>query len=153
MGIYLGEELVFRGHEEIRPATSSTIGGVKPDGTTTSVAADGTLSIISEALLDVPVNVLETSGTIALTDNSVNSITPSGNVTFTLPSVTDNAKFHQILVQINMSTARTFSVGTTYFFNKKAPDFSTAGVYNLIYEYDKANGYWVCGLVSKGTAS
>ena len=96
-------------------------------------------------------NVLATSGTIALTDNSVNTITPTGNVTFTLPTVTDNTKFHQILVQINMTTAVTLNVGTTIFFNKTAPDFSEAGLYNLIYEYDGTN--WVCGLLSKGAAS
>ena len=40
-----------------------------------------------------------------------------------------------------------------YYFNKTAPDMSEAGVYNLIYEYDKANQYWVCGVLSKGSAN
>ena len=99
------------------------------------------------------ITVLNTSGTITLTDNSVNSITPTGSVTFTLPTVTDNTVFHQILVQVNLSTVVSISVGTTYYFNKIAPDMSEAGVYNLIYEYDKANQYWVCGVLSKGSAS
>jgi len=99
------------------------------------------------------INVLSTSGTITLADNSVNSITPSGAVTFSLPSVSDNTVFHQILVQINMTSAVSIGLGTSYYFNKTAPDMSEAGVYNLIYEYDKANQYWVCGVISKGAAA
>lgn len=104
-------------------------------------------------LKDKTVNVLSTSGTIALTDNSINTITPSGNITFTLPTVTDNTVFHQILVQINMSTVYTIDLGlgaTPHYFNNTAPDLSNVGVYNLYYEYDKANQYWVCGEIAKG---
>lgn len=125
----------------------------------TTYSSTGTLAIsgtgVASALSSYTpgVNVLTSSGTVALTDNSVNTITPTGNVTFTLPTVTDNTVFHQILVQVNLSTAYTFDVGTTYYFNKTAPDLSTAGVYNLIFEYDKANQYWVCGIVNKGAAS
>ena len=98
------------------------------------------------------VNTLDTSGTVTLTDNSVNTITPSAAVTFSLPTVSDNTVFHQILVQINLSTVYTLTLGTSYYFNKTAPDMSSTGVYNLIYEYDKANQYWVVGLIGKGTA-
>ena len=100
-----------------------------------------------------PVNALAASGSITLTDNSVNKVTPTGNITFTLPTVTDTTKFHQILVQVNLSTVVTIGVGTTYYFNKTAPDLSAAGVYDLIFEYDNVNGYWVCGLLSKGSAA
>lgn len=99
------------------------------------------------------VNVLNTSGTVALTDNSINSITPSGNITFTLPTITDNTVFHEIMVQINLSTVYTIDVGTTNYFNKTAPDLSSAGTYNLYYEYDKATQQWYCGALSKGTVS
>ena len=101
---------------------------------------------------DGAVNTLATSGTIALVDNSVNKITPSAAVTFTLPSVS-STELHQILVQVNLSTVYTITLGTTYYFNKTAPDLSAAGVYNLIFEYDAANSYWVVGCVSKGAAS
>lgn len=97
------------------------------------------------------INTLSTSGTITLSDNSIYYIAPTGTVTFTLPTVSDNTKFHQILVQINMASAVTIDVGTTYFFNKTAPDLSATGLYNLIYEYDGSN--WVVGCVSKGAAS
>ena len=102
------------------------------------------------------INVLSTSGTIALTDNSINSITPSAAVTFTLPTVTDNTVFHQILVQVNLSTVYSIDLGlgaTPHYFNKTAPDMSNVGVYNLYFEYDKANQYWVCGCIEKGAAS
>lgn len=98
-------------------------------------------------------NVLATSGTVALTDNSINSITPSAAVTFTLPEITDNTVFHQILVQVNLSTVYSITLGTSNFFNSTAPDMSNAGVYNLFYEYDKANQYWVVGAVVKGAES
>ena len=94
--------------------------------------------------------VLATSGTVSLTSNMVHTITPSATVTFSLPSISDNTKFYQILVQINMTTARTLNLGTTYFFNKITPSISSAGVYNLYYEYDKAKGWWVCGVMPKG---
>lgn len=110
-------------------------------------------SLAPYQLIAPTVNVLATSGTVALTDNSINSITPSAVVTFTLPTVSDNAKFHQILVQVKLSTVYTLTLGTSYFFNATAPDMSTAGVYNLIYEYDKANQYWVVGAIPKGAAS
>ena len=113
-----------------------------------------TSSALTPYALNAPnINVLSTSGTIALTDNSLNSITPSGNITFTLPAITDNTVFHQILVQINLSTVYTIDIGTTYFFDKTAPDMSNADVYNLIYEYDKANQYWVAGVLSKGASA
>ena len=45
-----------------------------------------------------PVTTLATSGTITLADNSINKITPTGNIAFTLPTVTDTDYLHQILI-------------------------------------------------------
>ena len=99
-------------------------------------------------LQTTPVNVLSSSGTINLSDNSVNRITPSGTVTFSLPTVTDHTKFHQILIQINLNDTYTINLGTTYYFNKAVPDFTETGYYNLIYEHDGTR--WVCGSIVKG---
>jgi len=118
-----------------------------PDGYITSSA------LTPYELKEKTINVLSTSGTVALTDNSINTITPSAAVTFTLPTVTDNTVFHQILVQVNLSTVYSIDVGTTYYFDKTAPDLSAAGMYNLIFEYDKLNQYWVCGSIEKGAAT
>lgn len=101
------------------------------------------------------VNILESSGTINLSDNSINAITLSDNVTFVLPAVSDNTKFHQILIQINMPTVYSVDLGlgaTPNYFDNTAPDLSISGVYNLLYEYDHENEYWVCGVITKGEA-
>lgn len=99
---------------------------------------------------EIPANrtTLTTSGTLVLEDLSTNYVAPTGAITFSLPTITDNTKFHQILVQINMTGVVSIDVGTTYYFNKTAPDLSEAGTYDLIWEYDGA--HWVCGLLSKG---
>lgn len=100
------------------------------------------------------VTTLATSGTIALSDNSINSITPTASVTFTLPTVTDNTTFHQILVQAKLTNNVYISagrIGTTYYFSKEAPAFDTSGLYNIYYEFDNVEQVWVCGVLSKGT--
>ena len=142
MSIYLGNTLVAgKGGGSDLPSQTGNAGKfLTTNGSATSWAEVGIETI----------NVLPTSGTITLEDNSVNSITPTDTITFTLPTITDNTVFHQILVQVNMTTAVSIDVGTTYYFYKATPDMSEAGVYNLIYEYDKANQYWVCGTLDKG---
>lgn len=118
----------------------------------TSVQSSLSTSISNLSNVTNPtITTLATSGTIALGDNSINVVTPTAAITFGLPTVTDNTKFHQILVQIQMSTVYSINVGTTYYFNKKAPDMSATGYYNLIYEYDKQYAHWVCGCMKKGT--
>lgn len=114
--------------------------------------AAGNVFTTTYEVINKSVITLATSGTIALTDNSINKITPAGTVTFTLPSVS-NGTFHQILVQLNMTSVKTINLGTTYFFNKTKPDLSTAGTYSIIYEYDSAASHWVCGVLNKGVAS
>ena len=125
---------------------------------TTATTAIDAIDKINEIIdnINKPVISLETSGTVALSDNSVNSITPSDDIAFTLPVISDNTVFHQILVQINLSTVYDIDLGlgvTPHYFNKTAPDFTNAGIYNLIYEYDKANQYWVAGVIEKGAGS
>ena len=102
-------------------------------------------------LQTTPVNVLATSGTINLSDNSINRIIPSGTVTFSLPAVSDNTKFHQILVQLFLNSTYTINPGTSYFFNNVVPDLSTVGLYDIAYEHDGTR--WVCGVIVKGEGS
>lgn len=103
------------------------------------------------------VNALATSGTINLTDNSVNKITPTGNVTFSLPSITGSAagKYHQILVQVNLTTtsyitADNTKLGTDYYFNGIKPRFTYTGYYDIIYSYDNIKSKWCVGAIYKG---
>jgi len=95
------------------------------------------------------ITVLSSSGTINLADNSINRITPSAAVTFVLPIITDSSVFHQILVQVNLTTVQSIDVGTEHFFNDKSPELSSVGKYNLMFEFDINNGFWVCGWMRK----
>ena len=104
------------------------------------------------------VNTLATSGTIALTDNSINTIIPQGAVTFTLPTIASEeaGEFHQILVQAKLTNASYIStadnrLGTNSYFNAEEPRF-VEGSYDIFYRYDNINGKWVVGAIYKGTA-
>lgn len=126
-------------------ASETTLGGVKIDAATIGIDETGVLSTLPSSI-----TTLAGSGTIALADNSVNKITATGNVTFTLPSITDTDTFHQILVQLYMSTVRTINYGTTVYFNGVPPETSTTGYYTLVWEYDSIRKGWVAGAVKKG---
>lgn len=104
---------------------------------------------ISWADIEPDIIQLASSGTINLITNTVNCITPTGAVTFVLPSVNASINFNQILVQVNLTTVKSINVGTTHFFNGKTPNLSTVGKYNLMFEYDKNNDFWVCGWMRK----
>lgn len=90
------------------------------------------------------VNVLNTSGTITLADNSINTITPTDTITFSLPTITDNTKFHQILIQVNLTSVVSITLGTSNFI-EVTPDMSKVGEYNLIYEYRNSTSEWTVG--------
>lgn len=98
------------------------------------------------------VNTLSSSGTVALTDNTINKISVTGNVTFSLPSV-NNTEFHQILVQMYMPSVYTISLGTNYFFNAASPDLSKTGHYNIVFEYDCTESHWYAGVIFKEAVS
>ena len=109
--------------------------------------------ILNENLMHlkyIGATTLANSGTIALSDNTVNSITATGTVTFSLPNISDAEQFHQIVVLLYMSSAVTINLGTSYYFGRLAPDMSEAGYYTIIYEYD--GSHWVVGALNKGTA-
>ena len=110
-----------------------------------------TSSISTKQDVAPTVTTLTDAATVALVDNSINRITISTATTFTLPTITDNTKLHQILVQVNLTAVVSINVGTTYFFNSTAPDLSTTGLYNLIFEYDGT--HWVCGSLDIGVAA
>lgn len=125
----------------------------KLDKTATAVKAtsdaNGNNIASTYALKRVAVTTLATSGTISLADNSINRIAPTGNVTFTLPTVSDNNAFHQILVQMNLASKKTINLGTSNYFAKTAPEFES-GQYNIIYEYN--GSHWVVGAIATGAA-
>lgn len=132
-----------------------------PDGITYEILPDESISATNDSegnqisttyeTKTKNITTLSSSGTISLTDNSINKITSSGTITFSLPSISNSSIFHQILVQLTMNTVVTINLGTTYFFNAETPDLSSTGTYNIIYEYDGSR--WVCGAIKKGVAS
>ncbi len=113
----------------------------KPVSTATQTALD------AKQVINLPITTLATSGTISLSDNSINRISPTATITFSLPSVSVHTYFHQILVQMYLSTTRTINLGTTVYFGGEAPEFE-AGRYNIIYEHNGSN--WVVGAVLVG---
>lgn len=125
-------------------ATTTTAGIVKI-GSGLNIATDGTLSLGAK-----PVTTLTTSGAVSLIDNSVYAITPTDAITFTLPTVTDTTKFHQILIQLSLDTLYSINLGTSIFFNSRTPDLSKTGQYDLIFEYNNAQSSWVVGVLTKG---
>jgi hypothetical protein len=98
-----------------------------------------------------PINTLNGSGSIQLESNTINRVTVSGALEFTLPVTVNNAIYNQILVQVDLSTYYNVTLGTTYTFNGVLPALTEAGKYNLIYEYDGAN--WYVGIMNKGEIS
>lgn len=123
---------------------------VKDSMATTSEDVAETLSLYQE------VNTLSTQGTIALTSNTINAITPDGDVTFTLPTITgeDTGKYHQILVQVYMpETIYTIEEGTTFYFDGIKPAYYDTGSYDIIYVYDNIRALWCCSAIYKGVVS
>lgn len=91
------------------------------------------------------------SGTISLNDNTIYSITPVGNITFSLPAISNNNYYHQILIQLDLSTVYQINEGTAYYFNGSAPSY-VSGYYDIIYSFDRSLNQWVCGAIYKGQA-
>lgn len=93
------------------------------------------------------VNVLPSSGTINLEDNSINTIDIIGDVNFVLPEITDNTIFHEILVQVSMPSVVSFDLGTNNYLTSESPDMSQSGIYNILFEFH--DDTWFVGVVKK----
>ena len=93
------------------------------------------------------VTLLSSSGTITLGDNKVYRISPTGAVTFSLPAVTDNTVFHQILVQVSLANLVQINFGTSNHFGETTPAIGDTGKYDIIYEHD--GSAWYVGLVRR----
>lgn len=118
----------------------------------TTTALDNALSAYKPT---IPMSTLITSGDITLVDNSGYAITATGNIDFILPYVTDLTILHKIFIQLNMLDVYSITLGTDSYFDRLALDFSSAGRYNIMYEYDNTQGTgtvgWVVGAMTKGT--
>lgn len=96
-------------------------------------------------------NIAATGGSIALTTNTVNSITVTANTTFVLPQTVNNNILNKIILQIKITGTPTIDWGTTHYL---ADSFTlTSGTYDIVYEYDSLNNYWKVGLLYSGSSS
>jgi len=100
------------------------------------------------------INTLETSGEIELENNTVNSIIPTDEISFTLPTIEDNTKYNQILIQIKLDNTSYIDVDnggldTDYYFNGIKPVFQYEGYYDIIYSYDSLKQKWCVGTIFK----
>lgn len=91
--------------------------------------------------------ISSTSGTIALEPNKVYKAFLNGNTTFTLPTIADNTKFNQIMMQLTIDSSYTIDLGTTHYMGEES--VLLAGMYNVYYEYDSFNELWFVGILSK----
>lgn len=108
----------------------------------TALSKDGsnlTQTIIDEFQQQTP-NILSTSGTIALTDNSANFLTLTGNGTISLPNVPADQYSHTINLVV-AGSAYSLDLGTVYhLYNDLLID--TTQTYNVLYIYNKIDGNW-----------
>lgn len=96
-------------------------------------------------LKNTPINTLASSGTVSLTSNTLYQASLTGNITFSLPTVSDVSKHNQIKIYLYMQTVYTITLGTTHYINGDAPDLSEAGNYMIYYDYLPTISSWSVG--------
>lgn len=114
---------------------------------------------LDEKMDKIPVVTFDSpTGNLQLQDGKVHSITPIGAVVLVMPTVTDTTKFHQCMVQLNNTAPYSvafsdvsvnFGTGT----GSPASTLSTAGLYNVYFEYDTPTNRWTVGVIAKTTIS
>ena len=98
------------------------------------------------------ITLTTTSGSVSLSANKVYKVTPTGSLTFVLPTSVDNPVYNEIIVHLNLTSTYAITTGVldnSHYLNS-AINLSTAGHYDLIYEYDSNVGEWFVGTVKKG---
>lgn len=109
----------------------------------TALLKDGsnlTQTIIDEFQQQTP-NILSTSGTIALTDNSANFLTLTDNGTISLPAVPADQYSHTISVVV-AGSAYSLDLGTTKHLLHFPLPIDTTQTYNVLYIYNKIDSSW-----------
>lgn len=93
---------------------------------------------------------LPSSGTISLATNTINTLTNSASVVFSLPATVDTTQFNQIFVFFRQTGTYSVSLGTGYYFSETEPNLAVAGYYDIIFEYDPIRSGWAVGAIKKG---
>lgn len=113
----------------------------------TQIAADSlkkdgsnlTQSVINTFQQQTP-NILSSSGTISLADNSANFLTLTGNGTISLPAVASDQYSHTIILVVAGSSS-SLNLGTTKHLLQSFNIDSTQS-YNVMYLYNKLDNLW-----------
>lgn len=92
-------------------------------------------------------NLPASSGNITLASGGMYKGVLTGNAVFVLPTVSDNSNFNQILIQLEIPEGVTVNWGTTLYLG--AEPSSSAGNYNVIFEYDAVLEKWAVGSLVK----
>lgn len=90
---------------------------------------------------------LPKGNTVNLASGGIYSGAVNSDVTFILPAVTDKSLLNQILIQLDISGDPKINWGATNYFSGEPS--TSAGNYNIIYEYDNLLNAWVVGQVEK----
>ena len=89
-------------------------------------------------------NILSTSGTISLTDNTANFLTLTGNGIISLPAVASDQYSHTISLVVD-GGSYSLGLGTTYHLYNNL-DIDTTKTYNVLYIYNKLDNHWYYSL-------
>lgn len=92
-------------------------------------------------------NLPASSGNITLASGGMYKGVLTGNAVFVLPPVSDNSNFNQILIQLEIPEGVTVNWGTTLYLGEEPS--SSAGNYNVIFEYDAVLEKWAVGSLVK----
>jgi len=111
-----------------------------------SVLGSGNLYV--NPLPQITYEHLQYSSFINLETNKVYTLTIEGDITFRLPTPEAN-RLNQILVQCYMETPYNINYGTTNYFGFMAPDVSSGGYFDIIWEYDIISNKWIAGVLHK----
>lgn len=117
------------------------------DIASTALLADGsnlTQTMIDDFKQEIA-NVLSTSGTIALTDNTANFLTLTGNGTISLPAISPDNYSHTITLVVE-GGSYTLDLGTTKHLYNPAMPIDTTETYNVMYIYNKIDNNWYYSL-------
>jgi hypothetical protein len=99
-----------------------------------------------------PLNTLSTSGTISPATNTHNYIAPTGAVTLSLPASPTATIVNEIELQVNQSSAVTFTFGSNVLWGGEgAPDMGV-GLWDIIFTWIKGANKWL-GSYKKWTTS
>jgi hypothetical protein len=115
----------------------------------TALLKDGsnlTPDIVADFQSQVP-NILSTSGTIALTDNTANFLTLTGNGVISLPAIASDNYSHTIVLIVegsNYSLDVATATGGRHLYNDLRVD--TESTYSVLFIYNKIENSWYYSL-------